>query len=360
MNRQNQRFSTTESFPIPQSMAGLVIGKGGKNLKTIHEKVPGCYLRYDKKNRSMVIRAKDFKTAERAKNYLTQIIKTIKKRQQEYEARKAELAKRQSSKTQSSKTQSSKTQTTKNSDKKSKKNNAQHLLRFQASQGSIRGLKSERHSMRRFDDKLQRLYDEHLKQTEKAGTYSLNFGIFRERTLPKLLEAEAKSKKARESSSSPTQMDKSVSDWLKSSSPASPVSTGVWGQKMDAIKAPPQMETKKKGSMTLYSLSKPQQEDTTSTSTPNKTSPTSKGGFLKRREVSELEFLNGSSASDDEFDFVDEDDFEFDFEDEMDLSKDTLDKQHRMRNTIGFDEDTDDWESHWAATDGDMDTSVFA
>ena len=350
---RNQRFYKTENFPIPPSLIGLVIGKGAKNLKTIQEKVPGCHkIFYHKQERCMKIQAKDFKTAERVKNYLTQIIKTIKKRQKEYEAHKAELAKKQQTKTKT------KTATLKrNTTQPSGKNNAQHLLRFQASEGSIRGLKSDRYSMRRFDDKLQRLYDEHLKQTEQAGTYSLSFSIFRERNLPKLVQAENQAKMEGQTTSSPIQMDKSVSDWLKPTVPKTTVSTGVWGQNMDTVKSAPQMDAKKKGSMTLYSLSKTQKEiPSSSTKTPS--SP--KGGFLKRRKVSESDFWNGSSASDDEFDFVEEEDFDFSFDDEIDLSKDTLDKQHRMRNTIGFNENADDWETHWEATDGDMDTSISA
>jgi len=349
---QNQKFSTTETFAIPQTMVGRVIGKGAQNLKTIQQKVHGCKLFYDNNQQCMKIHAKDFRTAELVKKYLTQIINTIKKRQREYEVRKTEIAKRQDLWVKANKLQNTSNQG---------KSNAQHLLRFQSSGGSIRGLKSDRYSMRRFDDRIQCLYDAHKTKNQKTGKYSLSFSVFRERTIPMLVKEEATAfgsariaNTSKKTSSSI--VDKSLSEWLKPLSPNKPISTGVWGQKMDVIKTVPQISSKKKGSTSLYNLSKSHEKATSPTST---ASPTGNGGFLRKRQVSESEFWNRPSCSDEEFDFVDEEDF--DFGEEIDLTKETLDKQHRIRNTIGFDEETiDDWETHWSADLNDTDSFSFA
>jgi hypothetical protein len=314
----------TETFSLHPSIAGLVIGRGGCNFKVVTEK--SCTkLFYDKKSQIVTIKGKTFANCDKAKTILTKLVKHVKTRQAEFQkgpikSNQGPIKRNQGPiKRNQGPIKSNQVIPTNSKD-------LTHLVRF-SSTGGIRSRKQERQDSRRFDTRIQTLYNAHKQQMHEMGKWPIGYWIFRERTISKLIEQEKQSNV----SVSKQEMTDETLNWL-SNSKMTPITSGVWGNSsgLSSIK---KKETDKpvetpKEETTLFtlnktSLSKHREEV-------NKPKPFSlmNGGFIRKKDISESMFFDNRN-DEDEYDYFDEYEFDLDFNDESN----------------GFDIDNDEYDS---------------
>jgi hypothetical protein len=313
----------TETFSLHPSIAGLVIGRGGCNFKIVSEK-SGVKLFYDKKTQIVTIKAKTFANCDKAKTILTKLVKHVKTRQAQLKSNQGQLKSNQGQlKSNPGQLKSNRGKTSKEIPTDTK--DLTHLVRF-SSTGGISSLKQERQDSRRFDTRIQALYNAHKQQMQEMGKWPLGFWVFRERTITKLIEQEKQSNV----SISKSEMTDETLNWL-SSSKMTPITSGVW--------ANPSGLSNIKNKQTEKSVETPKEETTLFTLNKsnlikhreeiNKPKPFSlkNGGFIRKKDISESMFFDNRN-DEDEYDYFDE--YQFDFNDEyesdgFDINEDEYD-----------------------------------
>lgn len=293
-------MSHCETFSLHPSLAGLVIGRGGCNFKTVSDK-SGSRLFYNKQTQLVTIKGKTFSSCDKAKTLLTKLVKAIKTRQAQYQ-RSREIPTRTDRRTTERAHSHHPRHANAPPSQQVPNEGLNHLLRFNCN-GNIRERKHTRYQMKRFDDQIQTLYNAHKLSAEKRGKWPLGFWIFRERTLAKLLAEES----AQDTVHVQEKMTSETAEWLATNT-TNPVECGVWGNVtrlanvMDNIPTP--QETSCDDTPQLFSLT-----TTTLEALRNDKTPKSRHtGFLRRKTVSQASFFDDREL--DEYELFDSDDFD--------------------------------------------------
>ena len=322
LNNRFTKMNHTETFSLHPSIAGLVIGRGGCNFKVVTEK--SCTkLFYDKNTQIVTIKGKTFANCDKAKTILTKLVKHVKTCQAQFQKGRINNTQRPMKHNQRPmKHNQGPMKSTSGLPTDSK--DLTHLVRFSSSTGGIRSLKQERQDSRRFDTRIQSLYNAHKQQMHDMGKWPLGFWIFRERTITKLIEEEKQSNV----SVAKQEMTDDTLNWLSNSN-MTPITSGVWGNSsgLSSIKkkeTDKPVETPKEES-TLFTLNKSNlSKHREEVNKPKPFSPMN-GGFIRKKDISESMFFDNRN-DEDEYDYFDE--YEFDFNNEsngFDINNDEYD-----------------------------------